>query len=224
MTRGKKPTPTEGAAPRGWRGLIGFLLTLVLVAGVVWGIKWLGDSARRGIGPRDRYAARFGDIECDAPPGFKRRVFLAEVEYHSKFPATFQSLDPELTPKLSAAFAAHPWVAAVEDVSVEPPATIRVKLKFRVPALAVKIAGTSDQVRVVDGSGVLLPVAANASGLPELVTPIPSPGTPSGKPWADDTVKRAVELVEAHHPRKLEKTLTGWRLTMSDGRVLVIEK
>jgi hypothetical protein len=47
---------------------------------------------------------------------------------------------------------------------------------------------------------------------------------PSGKPWADDTVKRAVELVEAHRPRKLEKTASSWRLTMSDGKTLVIER
>ena len=37
-------------------------------------------------------------------------------------------------------------------------------------------------------------------------------------------VKRAVELVEAHHPKALEKTPQGWRLTMSDGKVLVVEK
>ncbi len=57
-------------------------------------------------------------------------------------------------------------------------------------------------------SGVLLPQAADANGLPELVTPVLSPTTPSGKLWVDDTVKRAVELVEAHRPRKLEKTTT----------------
>ena len=224
MTRDKKPKPAGGARPRGWRRLVAFLLTLAVAGGLAWGVKWLGDSARRGLGPRDRYAVRFGDIECDTPPGLNRPAFLAEVRFVSKCPESFQSIDPELTPKLTAAFTAHPWVAAVESVSVEPPATVRVRLKFRVPALAVKIAGAEGLMRVVDNTGVLLPSSTDSSGLPELVTPVLAPTTPSGQPWADDTVRRAVELVEAHHPQRLEKTLKGWRLTTTDGKTVVVEK
>jgi len=224
VTRGKKPKPTAPGSPRRLaRRVLAALVALAAVGGLVWGVKWLGDAARRGIGPRDRYAVRFGDIECDPPPGSHRRVFLSEVRFVSKFPESFQSLDPDLAPKLTAAFAAHPWVAAVDSVSVEPPAAVRVKLKFRVPALAVRLAG-ADDVRVVDDSGVLLPLAADPAGLPELITPVPAPATPSGQPWADDTVKRAVELVAAHHPRRLEKTTVGWKLTMPDGRTVTVEK
>lgn len=231
MSRDSNRKKAGDAAPRGWRGPIVFLLTLVVVTGLVQGIKWLGDSARRDIGPRDRYEVRFTDIECDAPPGYERVVFLAEVSFVSKFPRTFQSLDPELKPKLTAAFTKHPWVAAVEDVSVEPPAavhlaeppaTVRVKLTFRVPALVVNVRGS--RARVVDTKGVLLPSETETNGLPELVTPVPPTATPSGQLWPDDTVKRAVELVEAHHPRKLEKTPTGWRLTMPDGKTVVVER
>jgi hypothetical protein len=224
----KRPTRKPGTTGGGTRQLarrgIVFLLTLAAVSGVVWGIKSLGDSARRGIVERDRYAALFSDIDCDAPPGYERINFLSEVSYHSKFPRRFQSIDPDLEPKLSAAFAAHPWVAAVEDISVEPENRIRVKLKFRVPALAVWIAGTTDQIRVADTRGVLLPLQTEGANLPRLVTPVLSPTTASGKPWPDETVKRAVELVEAHHPTTLEKTGQEWRLTMSDGKVLVVEK
>jgi hypothetical protein len=220
----KNATPPAGSSARIARRAAGALLTVAVVSGLVWGVKWLGDSARRGIAPRDRYTVLFGDIECDAPAGFHRRVFLAEVEYHSRFPSSFQSLDPDLTPKLTAAFAAHPWVAAVESVAVEPPSTVRVKLKFRVPALAVALAGAPGKFRVVDTTGVLLPLTTDPGGLPELVTPVLAPVTPSGKPWADDTVKRAVELVEAHRPRRLEKTPAGWRLTTSDGKTVLVER
>ena len=134
------------------------------------------------------------------------------MSYHSKFPARFQSIDPDLAPRLSAAFSAHPWVAAVEDVSVEPDNRVRVKLRFRVPALAVRIAGPTEQVRVVDTHGVLLPLQTDAANLPRLITPVLAPTTPSGQPWTDETVKRAVELVDAHHPASLEKTAKGWRL------------
>ena len=215
---------TPGSSSRVARnGLVAFL-TLVVIAGLVWGIKQLGDATRRDIASRDRYTVHFGDIECDAPPGLVRITFLAEVRYHSKFPQTFQSIDPELPPKLTAAFAAHPWVEQVESVSIEPDNRVRVDLKFRRPALAVTIAGAKDSVRVVDTNGVLLPLGAEAKDLPVLRTPVLSPTTPSGQPWPDETVKRAVELVQAHHPRLLEKPVKGWRLTMSDGKTLLVEK
>jgi len=206
------------------RQAVVFLLTLAAAAGAVWGIKTLGDSAQRGIADRERYSVLFSDIACDAPPGHTRESFLSEVSYHSQFPRRFQSIDPDLPSNLSAAFAAHPWVAAVEQVSVEPENRIRVRLRFRVPALAVRIAGTTDQIRAVDSNAVLLPLRAAEEGLPRLLSPVLAPTTPSGQKWVDDSVIRAVELVDAHHPISLEKTRQGWRLTMADGRVLAVEK
>jgi hypothetical protein len=223
VTRGKKPKPTApGSSRRLARRVLAALLTLAAVGGLVWGVSRLGDEARRGIGPRDRYAVRFADIECDPPPGLDRAGFLAEVRYVSNFPESFQSLDPDLAPKLSAAFAAHPWVAGVDAVSADADGTVRVKVRHRTPALAVNLAGGG--VRVVDGACVLLPREADRAGLPELVTPVPPPASAAGQVWADDTVRRAVQLVAAHRPRKLEKLATGWRLTMPDGKTLAIEK
>ena len=100
------------------RVLVG-MTTLAGIAVLVLGIRYLGELARQGIAQRDRYSALFSDIECDSPPGYQRVSFLSEVSYHSKFPWRFQSIDPDLAPKLAAAFAAHPWVAAVEEVSVD---------------------------------------------------------------------------------------------------------
>jgi hypothetical protein len=218
--RMKKPQP-NASSPLLLRLLV-VGLTLAVIGGVVFGIAWLGDAARRGIGPRDRYLARFADIECNTPPGFDRVTFLSEVRYISNFPESFHSLDPELNAKLTAAFTAHPWVAALEGVSVNTEGHITVKLKFRVPVLAVKTdAGNK---RVVDASAVLLPLEASSEGLPELLSVLPSPSTPAGKPWASDVVKRATELAEAHHPRTLEKRTQGWRLTMPDGKTLSVEK
>lgn len=212
MNRGKKPDPPPAGRPA-WRTAAAALLTLAAVGGLVWGIARLGDEARRGIGPRDRYAVRFADIDCNPPPGRDRESFLAEVRYVSDFPETFQSLDPELTPRLTAAFTAHPWVAAVENVSVDPAGKIAVKLRHRTPFLAVKL--TDGSVRAVDASGAVLPREASTGGLPVLTTPVTG---------ADPAVKRAVELVETHHPRQLEKTAQGWRLTLPDGKTLVVDR
>jgi hypothetical protein len=201
--------------------VLAVLLTLGVVAGLLFGLARLGDEARRRLGPRDRYAARFADVECDAPPGLDRPTFLAEVRYAASFPESFQLLDPKLPDRLAAAFAAHPWVESMTGVDVEPPARVRVRLRFRSPVLAVTTDG--GQVRLVDAAGVLLPATAPPAGLPELVNPVPPPETPAGRVWADDTVRRAAELVTAYKPVRLERTPSGWRLTQPDGRVLVVK-
>jgi hypothetical protein len=203
------------------RVLVG-VITLAAIAALVLGLRHLGEVARREIARNDRYSTPFSDVECNVPPGYERASFLSEVSYHSQFPSRFQSIDPDLVPKLSAAFAAHPWVASVEGVSIEPENRIRVALRFREPALAVRTVG-AEPVRVVDTRGVLLPLRTDDANLPKLLTPVPAPQVPSGMPWPDETVKRAVELIDAHHPVTLEKTALGWRLTMKDGRVLAVE-
>jgi hypothetical protein len=197
------------------------LLTLGVVAGLLFGLGWLGDEARRRLGPRDRYAAWFADVECDAPPGLDRPTFLAEVRYAANCPESFQLLDPDLPARLAAAFAVHPWVESVTGVEVEPPARVRVRLRFRTPVLAVATDGGS--VRLVDAAGVLLPATAPPAGLPELVNPVPPPETPAGRVWADDMVRRAAELTTAYKPARLERTPSGWRLTQPDGKVLVVK-
>ncbi len=222
MSPAKKSSPgsRSGQARLLRWGLAG-AATLALVAGLVAGIARLGDEARRGIGPRDRYAIPFAEIICDPPPGRDRATFLAEVRYASGFPETFQSLDPELNSKLTAAFTAHPWVAAVVGVTVDPGGVVRVGLRFREPALAVT---TSDGARrAVDATGVLLPDGVATEDLPLLATPVSPPRGGVGTVWGDATIRRALELLAAYHPRRLEKTPRGWRLTRSDGRTLSVE-
>lgn len=218
MSRAKKPRTESGGSGRGARRLLVVVLTLAAAAGLVWGVARLGDLARSGLGPRDRYAVRFADIECDAPPGLDRPTFLSEVRYVADLPETIQALDPELSEKLKAAFAAHPWVASFDGTTVDAEHHVRVKLRFRTPAVAVRTPGG---VRVVDASGVLLPPEAKADGLPELVSPA-RPSVAAGQVWNDPDLKRALELVEAHHPRSIEKTAKGWRLTTADGKTLSV--
>ncbi|MCE9561644.1 MAG: hypothetical protein K8U57_06275 [Planctomycetes bacterium] len=220
-----KRTPkaeSSGGSARLVRRLIVVALTLAVGVGVVWGVARLGEEARRGIGSRDRYAVHFASIECDSPPGLERVAFLSEVRYVANFPESFQSLDPELNAKLTAAFAAHPWVAGVEDVSVTTDRVVQVKLRFRVPVLAVH--PQNGTVRLVDSAGVLLPPEASPDGTAELTSPVATSLPLAGQVWPDADVKRAVELVESHHPRRLEKTPQGWRLTTADGKTLVLER
>jgi hypothetical protein len=188
------------------------------VAALLVGLSRLGDEARRNIGPRDRYAVQFADIQCDAPPGMTRDTFLIEVRYNANAATTFQALDPDLKPNLTAAFATHPWVASVDAVSVEPSNTVNVKLTFRTPVLAVPVGDTK---RAVDAKGFLLPVTAPTASLPELLTSVGAPGK-AGHPWPDDIVIRAAPVAAEYKPKTIERTEQGWQLIQPDGKKLLV--
>jgi hypothetical protein len=192
----------------------------VIAVGALLGLGWLGNEALRWIGPRDRYRARVADIECDSPPDTTREAFLAEVRYVGDLPETFNTLGPADRDRVTAAFAAHPWVRTVNELQVEPGNVVRARLTFRAPILVVKLEDGSS--RLVDASGVLLPVATAPPGVAELLTPVAEPETPAGQVWVDETVRRAVELVKAYQPTRLEKAPSGWRLTQPGGNVLVV--
>lgn len=214
VKRARKANP---AAPGSrTRPIIAVLVTLGVAAALLFGLSRLGDEARRNIGPRERYTVRFADIRCDSPPGTTRDTFLTEVRYAANAEATFQSLDPDLGAKLTAAFAAHPWVAGVEGVVVEPPDVVTVKLTYRTPVLAIG-------ARAVDAKGILLPPEATTAGLPELLkaSPLPPEAT-AGKPWPDDIVVRAAPVAAEYKPKTIERTAQGWQLVQPDGRKLLV--
>ncbi len=147
-----------------------------------------------------------------------RETFLTEVRYVTNVNPTLQTMDAELSAKLTTAFSAHPWVASVDAVAVEPPGVVNVKLTFRKPVLAVRV---NDGVRAVDSKGVLLPASANTVGLPELLTEVSPPAAP-GQTWPDPLVPRAASLAAEYLPRTLERTEQGWRLVQPDGRILLV--
>ena len=213
MKRAKKapPPPTSGRAKKA-RPVVLILLTLGGTAALLFGLSIVGDEARRAIGPRDRYAVRFADVRCEPPPGTSREVFLTEVRYAGGVPAALQLLDPELKPKLSAAFAAHPWVLSVDEVTVEPPDAVTVALTYRKPVLRVP---HPTGPRVADAKGVLLPSSAPADGLPQLL------GDPELPPEA---IARAAAVAAEYKPKTLERTPQGWTLIMPDGRKLLVAK
>lgn len=220
MGKGRKPKPVVRKPGRRWpRRLVAVVGTLAVAGGVVAAVRWLGEEATTEIAGRDRYAVPLAEVGFDLPPGTDRDTFLAEVRYAGHPPDPVHPLDPADRGKLAAAFAAHPWVEAVEGVNGEPPA-VRVRLRFRAPVLAVKGAGGA--VRLVDGDGVVLPVAPTPTGLAELVTPLLAAVPAAGRVWDDETVRRAVELVMVYRPAKLEHLPRGWRLTLPDGKVLLV--
>ena len=169
----------------------GLLLGLALVVG---GLIALGEHAREELRGRERYAGPFADVECLPPPTHQSlRDFLDEVQYYARLPRRLQLLDPDLGRRLAEGFALHPWVRKVERVEVSG-REVRVRLVYRRPALAVRLA---DRVRVVDEEGVLLPARAPSAGLPVFDGTAPQPSGPAGARWGDAAVEKAAR--EAGH-------------------------
>lgn len=219
-----EPEPSQPAVPlyrrRLVRGLAKLAFALVLAGGLLLGIARLGNWAGQKVADDPRYALRIADISCDAPGTLDRPTFLEEVRAVGPLPETVSAVDPTTRDRLAAAFAKHPWVESVTGVTLES-GKIEVGLRFRLPALAITVVGEPES-RAVDAAGVLLPASVDPAGLPLLVTAVPPTPTHPGEPWPNSDVTRAAELSKAYPARRIQKTETGWRITQSDGRVLVI--
>ncbi len=214
----KRPPHRAGSAGHLLRTAAKSLLALALGVGVLIGVAWFGGRAGRDVAPRSRYTVAFADIESAAPPGEDRKTFLTEVRFLNDLPETLQSVDPNLADHLRAAFRKHPWVLDAGEVVVTPQGQIRVELKFREPALAVRI-GQDREPRAVDRTGVLLPGNAPTANLPVYVNRLVPAGATAGQKWPDPDVSRAVELVGLYPCEKIERIPEGWRMTQNGGNV-----
>ena len=220
----RKPRKSKDAIPhaRRWRSVAAIAITLALAGGIFLALDYLGLEALRRIGPNERFRVLFADIHCDPPPGIDRHTFLTEVRYVSQFPESFNAIDEPDRERLAKAFAAHPWVESVEGISAEAGNAVTVKLKFRVPVMAVRV--NAGAVRLVDSHGVLLPESEPPRGVAELLNIVPAPKSDAGKIWTDDTVTRALDLVKTYRPTSLELTPKDWRLVRADGKTMRVAR
>jgi len=164
-------------------------LALLLAVGLVLaGLIVVGNLAKEDVRERDRYTLEFADIDCVPPPGQSRAEFLEQVQYVASLPATLRLLDDDLPKRLAECFARHPWVEKVENVEIARPRSVRVKLVYRTPVLAVRWAG---DVRAADARGILLPASAPTEGLPVFPGDAAQPAGPAGSRWGDAAVEAA---------------------------------
>lgn len=184
-----------------WGPMLAVLGGGLLLAGLVV----LGRAARDRLRQEERYTLAFTAIACEPPPGSEREAFLGEVQYLAHLPARLNLLDEELPGRLFLAFARHPWVAKVQQVQVQLPDRLEVRLTYRVPVLAVE---TDQGVRVVDGGAVALPASAPAEGLPVLAGPVLPPRGAAGAAWDDRTVEAAAAVAERLRPHQERLQLT----------------
>jgi hypothetical protein len=100
-------------------------------AAIVGGILAAGHYLREDLSSRERYQLTVGEIECDTPPGTSREEFLDEVHYYGQLPEKLSALDADLPEKLTNAFAKHPRVRQVGQVTISAPKRVRVELVFQ---------------------------------------------------------------------------------------------
>jgi hypothetical protein len=191
------------------RWIVPVFLPLLGAALVLAGLIFGGQALRSLLKRHDRYTTAFADIDCPPPPGLGRPQFLAEVRQRADLPERLPVLDDELAMRLKTAFAVHPWVEDVEDVQVGRDRQIQVKVRYRLPALAVPLA---DGVRAVDGHGILLPATADTTGLPVWRGPSSLPAGKPGEAWGDPALEAAANVAGCLRPYQekihVAKTLT----------------
>lgn len=215
------PAPPMGKA-RAWM-LLRIVLSLVLVAGLVVSVVWLGQVASRQLGERDRYRVPLDRVMFDIPPTLERKSFLAEVRYVSGLPETIDAADQNLLTVLRPAFEKHPWVEQLDAVVVRPDGEVHLSIRFRTPQLAIYWRRADmNETRVLDKHGVLLPVDAITKNLPTLLNERAVDTAEAGKAWPEAEVQRAVQLSCSYPVRTISRTKTGWHLIETTGKTLSI--
>lgn len=173
---------------------------LLTAGGLLLLLGWIILGRRASDGLRENVSPNiaFSDIDCTPPEPLSRADFLNEVQYLSNCPDQLPVPDEGLAARLAAAFSAHPWVESVQRVEVLPH-RVRVNLVYRKAVLAVPWSGA---IRAVDGWGVLLPLTAVCTELPQFKGPISSPAGSAGVPWGDARVMaaaRTAAFLQSYH-------------------------
>ena len=183
---------------------------LVCLGFLLLGIVAVGRATRQGIRDQERFTFAFDDIDCGSPPNQTRSAFLSEVQYLGSISSRLRLLDDDLAERLATAFASHPWVENVERVHILATRGVEVGLKFRQPALAVKLPAGAAPVefgpalRVVDGRGIVLPASTSAQDLPVFTLVDKNPPGPAGQPWSNPSVAEAAGIAAILRQHKLK--------------------
>ena len=132
-----------------------------------------------------------------APPPWVRSDIKSDVIRQARLDGPLSIVDRDLTVRIAAAFAAHPWVARVERVSKHFPSGLDVVLSYRKPAAMVEVQDGAGGLPV-DAGGVLLPTkdfsAQDAEEYPRIGEIHSKPLGPLGSAWGDPCVVGAAQI------------------------------
>lgn len=220
--RAKSTTRSSTAPGRTLVHVLRVLITLTLCLALIAAIVWFGTQAGESVAPHERYATKFADIQCPAPPGRTREAFLSEVRYLTTAPEVLSTVKATLPEELAAWFRKHPWVASVDRIRILPDQSIHMEITFRTPILLVRVKNSTPRERLVDKNAILLPQAPIPQGITELVDEVELTAIQAGQTWEDPVVKRAASLAADFDAQMIQKLGQGWRVTQRSGRVLIV--
>ena len=174
--------------------ILGALVAVLAIASCV---AW--HSARDFVLSSDDYLVTPRKVELTPPPPtWIHTDIAAEVFRSASLDCPMSLMDADLTKRVSAAFALHPWIAKVHQVTKQHPAWVRVDVDYRRPVCMVEVA---DDLFPVDAKGVLLPVEdfspVEASRYPRLVDIDTIPVGTAGESWGDARVLGGAEIADA---------------------------
>jgi hypothetical protein len=185
-------------AKRGGQRLIILAIIVALLVGTCF-LVW------QEVGPRVLASSQYR-VEPDqirvapAPPPWIRADIKSDVIRAARLDGPLSLADRNLTVRMAAAFAAHPWVARVERVSKQYPSSLDVVVSYRKPAAMVEVQDGAGGLPV-DAEGVLLPTddfsPEDAQSLPRIGEIRTTPAGPQGSAWGDPCVAGAAQIAAA---------------------------
>lgn len=147
------------------------------------------------LSDRPEYQLPVTEIRYTPAPVWVASDFLEQVRRLGELPERLPLLDPELTGRLSRAFAAHPWVGQVVSVEKTVERRIQVTLEYRRPVAVVELGS---ERTLIDRDGIVLPpVDQDRIGpqrLPRIVDVRSLPPSRMGARWAEPEISGAAEI------------------------------
>lgn len=213
-TRRKKAEPEIPPQPSVWERVLGtiFRPRLLLWGALAGAAVVLAPTVLRvlpDLSTRDEYRLRTRDISVPDLPRWVPITFVDQVIESADLPDEVSVLDPDLAPRIAAAFEQHPWVKKPVKVQVSVPARVEVSFDYREPVAMVSI---SDGFYPVDSEGILLPPGDFPPSDIHLYPRITGMTTPPlagvGSAWGDERVTAAARLAVVLFPYWSE-----WKLT-----------
>lgn len=220
-----KPDDTVKKIIVSWMGFgIVMLLSFLSCGFLIYLLSKADYSFNRLIVSRHASLIPFSNINAPFPEVLSKEEFLSEVRYLGNLKEEFDLLEEGILGKIFSAFQLHPWVYKVLDVQREGPKNLKVMLEFRNPVLVVPISHPIDQIeasenfRVVDSNGVILPKNAPQLGLPVLARPLPFPSGKAGVQWKNDQVILCAKILDYCSGIALPKDCL---IDLKDGNVFI---
>lgn len=153
------------------------------------------------LGDQPEYRIRAADLRINAPHRWVPDTLVERVLSDAGIPEEVSLLDGSLAAQFAEAFAAQPWVAAVESVRVSRHHGIEVRLAYRIPVVMVETRGG---LYPVDRDGILLPPSdftpEDLASFPRLRGIESLPAGPAGSAWGSSVVVAGAHLAEALTP------------------------